>query len=124
VLDRVEGVPGEHHIEQFWHFGAPVRQCGPHCFQVGSKALIAFDETLNPRLFEGGDFGWISPALGAKLPGAVVCAEQRASLPGSFTTLIDLSGNYRTLQFQLHPNQLGADCIYDDGPPVPVFWNS
>lgn len=92
VVDRVEGSGGEHRIEQFWHFGGEVRQSTPCCFQVGSKALMAFEETAEPRLSKGGDYGWISPALGVKSAAPVVCMEKRSTLPTSLTTLIDLSG--------------------------------
>ncbi len=122
VLDRLEGGPGDHRMEQFWHFGAEARQTSPHCFQIGAKALIAFEASVEPRLFEGGDYGWLSPALGLKLPAPVICVEQRAPLPASFATLIDLSGKARTLRFRLHPDRLGADCIYDGEPTVTLAW--
>ena len=127
VLDRLEAGPegheSRHRIEQFWHFGAEVRQPLPHCLQVGTKALVAFEASVDPHLFEGGDNGWISPALGLKLPAPVVCVEQRITLPASLATIIDLSGNARTLRFRLHHNQLGADCVYDDQPAVSLIWN-
>ena len=127
VLDLLEGAPegqaGQHRIEQFWHFGAEVQQPLPRCFQVGTKALVAFEAGVEPRLFEGGDYGWISPALGVKLPAPVVCIEQQVPLPASLATMIDLSGKARTLSFRLHSNRLGADCVYDGQPPVTLLWN-
>jgi hypothetical protein len=126
ILDLLEGPSdqaGEHRIEQFWHFGAEVRQPLPHCFQVGAKALVAFEACVAPRLSEGEDYGWVSPALGLKFPAPVVCVEQQVALPASLATLIDLSGKAQTLSFRLHPDQLGADCVYDDQPPVPLLWS-
>jgi hypothetical protein len=129
ILDRLERDQGDqgsqasqHRIEQFWHFGAPVRQPLLHCFRIGARALIAFETAVEPRLFEGGDYGWISPALGRKLSAPVVCVEQRVTLPASLATIIDLSGKARTLGLSLHPDQLGADCVYDDRPPVTISW--
>jgi len=122
VLDRLEGGPGEHRIEQFWHFGAPVRQCLSHCFQVGTKALVAFDDATVPRLSEGGDYGWISPAFGEKLPAPVVCAAKLGALPASLVTLMDLSGKFTTLRFRLHADRLGADCMYDNETSVSLNW--
>jgi hypothetical protein len=92
VLDRVTGASEEHRIEQFWHFGAPVQQLSPHCFQVGERALITFEPGTETRLFEGGDYGWISPAPGVKYPAPVVSVERLASLPVTLRALIDLSG--------------------------------
>jgi hypothetical protein len=122
IQDLLEGGPGEHRIEQFWHFGTAVRQSLPQCFQAGAKTLVAFEVLAEPRLMEGGDIGWISPALGEKIPAPVVCVEQRATLPTALTTLIDLSGKARTLRFHVHPDQAGADCVYDEERMVSLVW--
>jgi len=122
ILDHLEGPPGDHRIQQFWHFGEPVRQPLPHCLQIGSQALIAFPSTSEVSLTEGGDIGWFSPALGHKLPAPVACVERHTSLPASLTTLIDLSGKAQTLRFELHPDGAGADCIYDEEPAVSLVW--
>lgn len=92
VSDRVENSAGEHHIEQFWHLGASVRRLSPACFQIGTKAVMILEENTQARLFEGEEYGWISPALQVKSPSPVVSVAWRTSLPASFTTLIDLSG--------------------------------
>jgi len=123
VLDRVEGGPGEHRIEQFWHFGVAVEQCSPQGFRAGTRTLMAFDPSSKPRLFEGGDYGWVSPAMGVKTPAPVVCVEMRATLPASLTTVFDLSGKSRTLSFRLHPDQSGIDCLRDDDSLVSLVWN-
>ena len=123
VLDRVEGPPGEHRIEQFWHFGVAVEQCSPHCFRAGAGTLVALDPSSKPRLTEGGDFGWVSPAFGLKTPAPVVCAELRASFPAPLTTVFDLSGRTRTLRFRLHSDHSGIDCFRDDASAVSLVWN-
>jgi hypothetical protein len=123
VIDQIEGEPGEHRIEQFWHFGAPVRQLSHDSFQVGTSALATFETSTEIRLFEGGDYGWISPALGQKSPGPVVCVERLALLPASLAAVIDLSGKSRTLRFRLHPDHGGVDCFYDDQAVVSLAWN-
>lgn len=91
VIDDLEGA-GEHRIEQFWHLGAEVRQRSPHSFQIGSKALLLFEETIQPNLSEGGDYGWTSPALGVKSPSPLILVELQATFPVRLTTWIDLSG--------------------------------
>ena len=113
ILDRVEGSPGEHRIEQFWHFGEKVHQRSPRCFQVGTRALIVFEDAADPRLIEGQEYGWISPALGRKEPAPMICIEQRVTLPASLATLIDLSGealsgDARTIGFRLNPDESDA----------------
>lgn len=91
VLDHLEG-QGDHLIEQFWHFGTEVEQRSSCCFQAGSKAVLAFDQTVEAKLSTGGEHGWASPALGVKIPAPVVIVECRTTLPASLATLIDLSG--------------------------------
>jgi hypothetical protein len=122
VLDRVEGSPGEHRIEQFWHLGEKVQTRSPHCFQVGEKTLISFETTSQPRLLEGGDLGWMSPALGIKQPAPLLSIEQRVTLPASLATMIDLSGKASTLRFCLHPDGCGADCVYDEQTDKALTW--
>jgi hypothetical protein len=122
LLDQMEGDPGGHRVEQHWHFGAEVRRLSPDCFQVGTRALAAFDPSAEIQLFEGGDFGWISPALGTKSVSPVVCVERLALLPGSLAAVIDLSGKSRTLRFRLHPDGCGIDCVYGDGGMVSLVW--
>jgi hypothetical protein len=122
VIDRMEGDAREHRIEQFWHFGAEVRQLSPDCFQVGTKALAAFEPSAETRLFEGGDYGWLSPALGTKTLSPVVCVERLVLLPASLAAVIDLSGKSRTLRFRLHPDHCGIDCVYDDDGRVSLIW--
>jgi hypothetical protein len=139
ILDRLEAegehAEGEHQIEQFWHFGTEVRQLSPCCFQAGSKVLVAFEETAAsktavPRLSEGGDYGWISPAFGVKLPAPVVLVERRTTFPATLATLLDLSGKAlsgkaRTLRFRLNADHSAAECTYDEEPatcvPIPIL---
>ena len=121
VLDRVEGPPGEHRSEQFWHFGEKVQQRSASCFQVGKKTLISFETNSEPHLFEAGDYGWLSPALGAKEPAPILSIEHRATLPASLATIIDLSGKLCTLRFRLHPDECGADCFYNEAES-PLAW--
>ena len=121
VLDRVEGAPGEHRIEQFWHFGAPIQQLSSHCFQIGTRALAAFDPSAECKLSEGGDYGWISPVLGTKTAAPVLCAERKTVLPASLGAVIDLTGEARTLRLRVHPEGCGIDCERD-AETVSLTW--
>jgi hypothetical protein len=120
ILDRVEGTPGgEHRIEQFWHLGEKVEPRSPHCFQVGTAALIAFPGAVEPHLLEG----WISPALGAKEAAPVICVERRTTLPFAQAVLIDLTGRARTVSFRVDPEECAAECIYDDKEKRVLSWS-
>jgi hypothetical protein len=111
VLDRVDGPPGEHRVEQFWHCGAAVRELSSRCFQVGTAVRIAFEPSAECKLSEGGEHGWISSALGSKSAAPVVCVERFTQLPASLGTLIDLSGKQQELRFQFHADHGGVDCF-------------
>jgi hypothetical protein len=86
---------GEHQVEQFWHFGVAVRQASKGCYEAGDKAVVTFEGTASPRMFEGGDYGWVSPAFGVKTAAPVVVVEGRSMLPISLVTLIALTGASR-----------------------------
>ena len=127
VLDHVEGPPGEHRIEQFWHCGEKVRQRSPECYEIGreqagTQTLISFEAGAEVRLAEGNEYGWISPALGIKEPAPVLWVERRGSLPATMAVMIDLSGKARTLGFRLHADESGADCVYDGGEKILLTW--
>ena len=81
ITDDIEGPPGKHRLEQFWHFGETVRD---------PQSLVTIDPADQSRLDEGGDYGWISPALAAKTPAPVLSVTRQTTLPASFTTRIDL----------------------------------
>jgi hypothetical protein len=119
VLDRIEG-SGVHSLEQFWHFGAPARQCSQSCFQVGDTALLAVDPAGEASLTDG----WMAPVFGLKIPAPVACVTQQVALPATFTSVLDLSGRFRTLRFQLHPDGSGIDCIGDDSQEQSLIWTS
>jgi len=122
IVDRVYGGLGEHLIEQFWHFGEAVRQLSTHCFQVGTAAVAAFELHGATRLSEGGEYGWISPAPGAKTAAPVLCVERRSGLPISLAALIDLSGKSKSLRVRLHADGHGVDGIYDDNSLLSLAW--
>jgi hypothetical protein len=114
VLDRVDGPPGEHRVEQFWHFGAAVQELSARCFLVGTAAVAGFDPSADCKLFEGGEYGWISPALGNKSPAPVLCVERLTPLPASMGTLLDLSGKQQAIRFEFHAGHTGVDCFRAD----------
>ena len=84
ILDELEGPPGEHLIEQFWHVGAEVGQTAPTMWQIGQHAEL---------IVEGGEFeqGWRSRVFGSKEAASVVVVRRKMALPGSLRAHLRLS---------------------------------
>src|SRR5262249_45861041 len=59
IEDIIEGPPGEHHIEQFWHFGGQPKALPDGSLQIGERcALQVAGHEIEVN--EGGEFGWRS----------------------------------------------------------------
>jgi hypothetical protein len=78
VFDEITGPTGEHLLEQFWHLGDP---------QWREHLLIA-DLGSSVEVLEGGEHGWRSPALRAKVPATALRVSRRRSLPARFGTVL------------------------------------
>jgi hypothetical protein len=81
ILDEVEGPAGEHVAEQFWHPGEDVARLSDGCFRIGPGVMLLVENGVPAELGEGGEYGWRSPALGRKMPAAVIRAAVTAALP-------------------------------------------
>jgi hypothetical protein len=92
VFDEVEGPPGEHLLEQFWHPGGRVAAVAPNVFRIGGSALLAIAPGPEIESGEGGEHGWRSPAPGVKVPAPFLRAWRRTALPARFAAVLDLSG--------------------------------
>ena len=64
IFDDVEGPPGEHEIEQWWHLGS----------EAARSRLVAQDLVEIPE-------GWRSPVFGRKVRAPVLCVRRRTTLP-------------------------------------------
>jgi hypothetical protein len=53
IDDEVSGPPGEHLVEQFWHFGADAAQLGLFSFQIGARAILHLTQEAEIELSEG-----------------------------------------------------------------------
>ncbi len=91
VCDRIEGSGGEHAIEQFWHAGVPARPESATRVQLGSDAWMLIGPGAAVEVGEGGEFGWWSPGLGSKAPGAYIRVAERGRLPMLRWTALDLA---------------------------------
>jgi len=109
LLDQVNGPPGEHLIEQFWHLGMTSSPLPENGAQVGPHARLIV--TAGPRLewIEAGDIGWGSPVFGMKEPAQVLRVWTRSFLPATVGVLLELSENPAAVQLRLD---------HDDGAVV------
>jgi Heparinase II/III-like protein len=78
IVDQIEGPPGEHEIEQFWHFAQNPRELAPGRWAIDGIAEFAA---------EGGALGegWRSRCFGSKEPCQVIIVRQCTSLPLTIT---------------------------------------
>jgi hypothetical protein len=87
VLDDVDGPPGEHLLEQFWHAGAEPDPAGDRVVRIGS-AWLAFPEDLPVEISAGGEFGWRSEVFGAKSAAPVIRRYWRTALPARASAVL------------------------------------
>jgi hypothetical protein len=85
VEDYLEGPPGEHLVEQFWHPGERMEQLSKHSFRIGTRSSLQLDQTLEVTKEEG----WRSRALGHKSASPYLRAYQRCAFPASLKTVLD-----------------------------------
>ena len=87
VLDEVSAAaPGEHVVEQFWHWGEP------GCARLfSSRPDLMTNET-------GGEHGWRSTAFATRQPAQVSRLSYRGVLPMAFGTVLDCSGREATVE--------------------------
>jgi hypothetical protein len=103
VLDEVQGPPGDHLLELFWHPGEPTEMTGANCFRVGQTALLAIAPPVSVALSWGGENGWRSSALYEKREAPVIHVRHQSGLPAYLATVIDLSGAGASGQAELVP---------------------
>ena len=76
VLDTVDGPPGEHTLEQFWHLDS-----------AEDAARLSFSAP-----FEALD-AWRSRAFGSREPATALCVTLRGQLPAHMAAVLDLSAS-------------------------------
>jgi hypothetical protein len=94
ILDTVEGLPGEHTIEQFWHFGA-AEEAARFSFSGHADAVES----------------WRSLAFASKEPSPAMCVTVRGAGPLEAAVVVDLSNAPR-----VRPVTIGH------GPSREVMW--
>ena len=85
ILDELEGPPGEHLVEQFWHVGANLHQTTPVVWRIGQIAEL---------ILEGGqcETTWRSRVFGSKEESQVVVVRRRGTLPVTLRAQLRLIG--------------------------------
>jgi len=83
VLDEIQGSPGEHLVEQFWHFALPPQKVADRRYRIGQEHHFWFSVAAGGQVevTEGGEQGWRSPALGLKEPAPVLRVHNTCELP-------------------------------------------
>ncbi len=76
ILDELEGPPGEHLIEQFWHVGADVQQVAPEVWRIGQVADLVVEDSQHEQ-------AWRSCVFGSKQASSVVVVRKRIALPAT-----------------------------------------
>ncbi len=92
ICDHIDGPPGEHTIEQFWHPGVAIRPEPGGRLRLGATAWMSFPPGAIVETGEDGEFGWRSPGLGTKSSAYYVRIEIRGLLPILRWTVLDLKG--------------------------------
>jgi hypothetical protein len=111
VLDEIDGPPGEHVVEQFWHPAAALVAEEPAVrFRIGSACLI-LEEGATADVSEGGEYGWISKCLGHRRVAPVICRSVRAPFPALLAAVIDGEA-VQSPVLRLRHSSDSATCIY------------
>ena len=83
ILDELEGPPGEHLIEQFWHVGADVQQVAPEVWRIGQVADLVVEDGEHEQ-------AWRSCVFGSKQASSVVVVRKRIALPATLCAQLRL----------------------------------
>jgi len=86
VVDEITGPPGEHVIEQFWHFGS-------------AKDRDRITLSARAELFES----WRSPVFGAKSRGPALVVRQKSDLPVVLATVLQLGDERQGIEIHAAP---------------------
>src|SRR5204863_3685667 len=92
ILDDVEGPPGRHLVEQFWHAGLPAEVITRHLYRLSPNVRLLLAEPVSGEIYRGGQNGWRSIAFGQKQEASVIHVSLEVSLPLRLAAVLDFSG--------------------------------
>jgi len=114
ILDEIDGPPGRHSIEQFWHTGARTDAIASRLYRIGSHVRLVLAENSAGELSTGGQNGWRSLALGQKQEACVIRVSLELPLPLQLAAVLDFSGKQAPTRLSLQT----------DGPETVLGWES
>jgi hypothetical protein len=86
ICDTLNGAPGLHIVEQFWHPGEPiVRVTGQHC-RIGTRSHLRIAAGNQFELVEG----WRSKAFGEKSSAPLLVVRGEFTLPTALWTVLSV----------------------------------
>ncbi len=88
LVDDIEGPPGEHKLEWFWHLGN----------LEAAPARIILEDGLEVRTETGGDYGWTAPLFGAKTEAPLLHVMRDTALPFQSAAALWLGSGPATLR--------------------------
>jgi hypothetical protein len=74
VVDELDGPPGVHLVEQFWHLGAFPQQVSPDEWRIGHAAILTVENGACEK-------AWRSRSFGSREESPVIISRQRAIFP-------------------------------------------
>ena len=83
ILDELDGPPGEHLVEQFWHVGAVVQQTARGEWRIGHAADLSVEDGQREQ-------AWRSRVFGSKEASWVVVVRRRIAFPASLRAQLRL----------------------------------
>jgi hypothetical protein len=101
VLDRVDGPPGEHELEQFWHLASP---------EVRNRVFLGSPAEERET--------WHSPVFGTKQLAPSLLVRRVTTLPAHFAAALILNG---TGTFTIHEQPGSAVFEWSDGQNERIF---
>ncbi len=83
ISDELDGPPGEHLVEQFWHLGQSAQQTSPDVWRIGGLADLRLPNSQYEQ-------GWRSSTFGSKEISPVIVLRRRVTLPMTLRTELRL----------------------------------
>jgi hypothetical protein len=112
ILDELDGGPGRHVVEQFWHTGEPVAALDENCWRIGERTVLAVGESGNAAsLGRGQEHGWRSLALGNKVEAPVVTVRRECEFPAFLIAALAF-GDDAPARVTMHSKGDEIECVW------------
>jgi hypothetical protein len=111
VVDEIEG---QRIAEQFWHPGDEVVVDAPGCFRIGQAGMLMTGR--DAEVSQGGEFGWRSPAYGAKEAAPVIVSRREGQGVVRFESVLSFSPQLAGANFTGQLSEHDEVTMSLDGP--------